>query len=142
MIKTFASSFVLIAAMGVVSGLHPQASSPTKSVVRETTGVEVGGLAEDWRLEWESTPKWTCGPSDPESNTSPCSGFAYGQSGILDLIQSRKKHDVETFHLTPLFGDDAPVNGEATLQYGLLRKRSSTRLVRRRLSLGFRDTRP
>lgn len=50
------------------------------------------------------------------SSTCPCSGFAYGENGILDLVRSRNGRDVETLHLTPLFGDDAPTNGGATLE--------------------------
>lgn len=71
-------------------------------LIREQRRVVVNGVAEIWILKWRSRPKPACAP-DELSLTCPCAGFAYGESGDLDLIRSRDDLVVDRFHITPLF---------------------------------------
>lgn len=95
------------------------ASTPAVSatpVIREEQKILVNGISEMWRLEWKSTPKPACGPEDlPSAITCPCSGFAYGESGQLDLVRSRDDHEIERLELTPFF-DEVPEPGKAVLR--------------------------
>lgn len=101
--------FLLVAPL-VLNGrphVQTQASTPTAlatPVVREQQKVIVNGISEVWRLEWKSTPKPICGPEDASSAIScPCSGFAYGESGQLDMVRSTNGREIERLELTPLF---------------------------------------
>jgi len=101
--------FLLVAAI-VLNGkphVQPHVSTPTAlatPVVREEQKVLVDGISEVWRLEWKSTPKPACGPEDGSSAIScPCSGFAYGESGQLDLVRSTSGRETERLELTPFF---------------------------------------
>src|SRR5689334_10491660 len=73
-------------------------------VVREEARVKVDGVVERWRLEWRAAPELDC--FEPEGVTCPCQGFAYSESGELDLVRSRPGAPVERLALTPLFGGD------------------------------------
>lgn len=45
--------------------------------------------------------------------TCPCSGFAYGERGILDLVRHSEGRGDERFALTPLFQvGESPISGE------------------------------
>lgn len=79
----------------------PQAAS---SLVREEQTMRVGGITEVWRLEWKSPPRPACAPEDADSSlTCPCSGFAFGESGQLDLVRTANDKEIERLELTPLF---------------------------------------
>jgi hypothetical protein len=103
------SGFLLLAAMVLIGKTHvrPHASAATAlaaPVVREEQKVLVNGISEVWQLEWKSTPKPACGPEDGSSAIScPCSGFAYGESGQLDLVRSTSGRETERLELTPFF---------------------------------------
>jgi hypothetical protein len=71
-------------------------------LIREQRRVLVNGVAEIWTLKWRSRPKPACAP-DELSITCPCGGFAYGESGDVDLIRTRDDVVVDRFHITPLF---------------------------------------
>ncbi len=80
-------------------------------VVREERQIIVNGAAELWRLEWETAPKPACGAEgNSDSITCPCSGFAYGESGQLDLVRVAAGHEIERLKLTPYF-EDTPTEG-------------------------------
>jgi hypothetical protein len=74
-------------------------------VTREERSVTVDGVAEVWRLEWLGPTQAVCQPDDENWWTCPCMGFAFGEAGELDLVRLRDSHEVERFHLTPLFAD-------------------------------------
>jgi hypothetical protein len=89
-----------------------------KAVVREEVNVTIDGVQELWRLEWASPPVSACGPEGNDWSICPCEGFAYGESGDLNLIRRRAGQKDERLSLTDLFkyGDDTPVSGDAILK--------------------------
>ncbi len=103
------SGFLLGAALvlGGKSHIRTQAYTPAAlltPVVREEEKVLVNGISEAWRLEWKSAPKPACGTEDLSSAiTCPCSGFAYGESGQLDLVRSMEFREIGRLELTPFF---------------------------------------
>jgi hypothetical protein len=113
--------FLLVAAMVFNGKPHVQslASTPTvpaTPVIREEQKVLVNGISEAWRLEWKSPPTPACGPEDMLSATTcPCSGFAYGESGQLDLVRSKDDHEIERLELTPFY-DEVLYPGHAVLR--------------------------
>jgi hypothetical protein len=77
---------------------------PATSVIREEQKVLVNGNSETWRLEWESTPQSVCGlENELSASTCPCSGFTYGEGGLLDLFRSTNGRETERLELTPFF---------------------------------------
>jgi hypothetical protein len=74
-----------------------------RSTVREDVVVEVGNVPEKWRLEWRSPTKQVCRPETDEAMACPCSGFAYGEAGVLDLVRSRPGAQDEHLALAPFF---------------------------------------
>lgn len=73
------------------------------ALIREERSVVVNGQSEIWRLEWESPPKLVCGPESDLWLTCPCSGFAYGESGEVDLVRAVNGRVIDRLQLTPLF---------------------------------------
>lgn len=76
--------------------------------VREEQTVIVDGREEVWRLKWDTAPKPFCEPSET-SLTCPCSGFAYGESGKLQVIRLRKGFEIDHLDLNALFFEDSAV---------------------------------
>ena len=63
--------------------------------------------SSSWRLQWQRPPIPACGPEQIETaGTCPCTGFAYGEMGELDLVRRREGHPDERFALTPLFREE------------------------------------
>jgi hypothetical protein len=93
-------------------------------MVREERRVVIGGQPEVWRLEWTTPPRPACGPEDPDWFTCPCSGFAFGESGKLDLVRLRQGKETERFPLALLFeGGETPADdGDAVLRRWDVRK--------------------
>ena len=89
-----------------------------RAVIREEARLVVDGVEEQWRLEWKTPPVSVCGPEDEDWYTCPCSGFAFGEGGHLDLVRKRPGHGDERLPLTPLFGKaaDLPLPGKAVLR--------------------------
>lgn len=85
-------------------------------LVREQRRVLVNGVAETWTLKWRSRPKLACAP-EQDSLMCPCMGFAYGESGDLDLIRMRDGLILDQLHITPLFDE-----GETNLQGAVLQR--------------------
>jgi hypothetical protein len=52
-----------------------------------------------------SPPVPICPPDDPGWFTCPCEGFAFGESGDLDLVRVQRGKKVDRLQLTPLFAD-------------------------------------
>lgn len=72
--------------------------------LREQRAVAVGGTTETWQLIWTGRPESICGPDEPEAAiTCPCSGFAYGEMGKLDLVRKRNGRQIDRMALGPLF---------------------------------------
>jgi Carboxypeptidase regulatory-like domain len=93
-------------------------------VIREEQNIIVNGTPEVWRLEWKTTPKSSCGLDDTSMATScPCTGFAYGESGQLDLVRSTDGREIDRLKLTPFFNNESPDKGAATLQRWELQKK-------------------
>ena len=95
------------------------ATGQHKPVIREEQRVVIGGQPEVWRLEWTTPPRTVCEPEDNYWWTCPCSGFAFGESGKLDLVRLRQGQEVERFPLAPLFEDGetpAATAGDAVLK--------------------------
>src|SRR5207248_219360 len=51
-----------------------------------------------------------CEPSDA-SLTCPCTGFAFGEGGDLDLVRLRQGVEHDRLHLTPFFAQVFPADG-------------------------------
>ncbi len=121
--------FLFVAAI-VLTGrpnIHFQSSPPavlTTPVIREEQKIVVNGIPEVWRLEWKSPPKSACGLEDVSSAiTCPCRGFAYGESGQLDLVRSVSGREIDRLELTPLFEKVfADQNGAIVQRWGLQEK--------------------
>src|SRR5262249_41648077 len=56
-------------------------------ILREEARIIVDGEEEIWRLVWRTAPELAC--IDEQWWTCPCLGFAFGESGKLDLIRLR-----------------------------------------------------
>jgi hypothetical protein len=100
---TILCSVTVFVATGVCSEIG-------KPILREETKVIVDGIEERWRFEWINPPVSVCGPEDEDWVSCPCTGFAYGERGDLDLVRKRPGHKEERFSLTQLFegyGDNA-----------------------------------
>ncbi len=96
-----------------------QSSRPPEA--REWRGVSVNGKPEVWELRWAAPPALVCPPDDPAWFTCPCEGFAFGESGDLDLIRTLGLggKEVDRLPLTPLFANhETPAweTGKAVLQ--------------------------
>lgn len=91
-------------------------AAPPVRFLREQRQVTVAGQQEVWKLVWIGQPRSFCGPEDPEmAMTCPCSGWAYGGYGRLQLQRQRGGKVVDTLELGPLFGDALPVSNAADL---------------------------
>ncbi len=93
----------------------------TTPVVREEQSLLVDGVEERWSLEWVSPQVEACGPDEENWSTCPCTGFAFGERGNLDLVRRVPGKKDERFSLTQLFkyASDLPLAGdtiEAILQ--------------------------
>jgi hypothetical protein len=103
---------LLIALLGT-SALTSQSPRPA---IREEQAIVVNRATEIWRLEWKTDPKPACGPVD-DSLTCPCTGFAYGEAGALDLVRLESGREIDSLSLTDLFDEGSPNDPpEAILQ--------------------------
>jgi hypothetical protein len=87
-------TFILLACAAIAS----LAAGP----IREEQTIEVQGVREVWRLEWKSPPKPECVDAGDWYNC-PCNGFAFGETGVLDLVRLRQGREVDRLPLNPLF---------------------------------------
>jgi hypothetical protein len=113
--------FALLIALSSASAFDEPANQaktkPESSKVRESRKLLINGVAEVWRLEWETDPTPSCSPKDPDWMTCPCEGFAFGEQGKLALVRLRGNREQERFPLDPLFknGMNTPSDGEAAV---------------------------
>ena len=79
-------ALIALSALAVAAGARAEQAS---TLLREQRWVTIGGKTERWRLEWEAPPQPVCAPDEDYWATCPCSGFAFGESGKLDLVRFR-----------------------------------------------------
>ncbi|WP_137937434.1 hypothetical protein [Chitinivorax sp. B] len=96
---------------------RPKQSGKWASVVlREQRVVMVDGGAEIWQLQWRQSPKPYCSTDSVDTwQTCPCHGYAFGQSGKLDLVRLRHGQAEERLPLGFLFSEGAGTEGESML---------------------------
>ncbi len=124
-------------------GLGLVASAFSQSgLVRDQASVN----GETWRLEWKTPPVSSCGPRDQNMFTCPCSGFAFGQSGEMELVRERGGKVVQRLALAPFFeGKTAQVQfheprpGDADKQAAELNRDVSARPVVKVIKLADYD---
>ena len=93
-----------------------------ETLVREEKTVSVDATPERWLLKWRTQPVEACGPTDPQWFTCPCQGFAFGETGMLDLVRRRPGHGDETLPLAPFFADEEnPGNERGVIEVVLQR---------------------
>jgi hypothetical protein len=78
-------------------------TKPAEASVREEQVVAIDSNTEHWQLEWITQPQPVCSPEDECWQCCPCSGFAFGEYGKLDLVRMRATHVEERLSLAPLF---------------------------------------
>jgi hypothetical protein len=76
----------------------------TGSPIRETRTLDVDGVTETWQLRWRSPPKLDC--VDRQWGTCPCWGFAFAESGDLELVRKRPGERDDILNLRKLWGED------------------------------------
>jgi len=89
-------------------GVEPTRSASAQEALREERAVNVGPTKEQWRLVWKSAPTPACTPDDGLGvvwMTCPCSGFAFGERGDLELVRVGRT-SLERLSLTSLFDQD------------------------------------
>jgi hypothetical protein len=116
-LRTIFAALLLLPALG---GIPASAASEDRSapVIREEQQVNIDGVDETWRLQWDHTPHPRCTPASDEGwATCPCNPFAFGEAGRLSLIRLRNGVEYERLKLTGYFTEDDVKNGtEAALQ--------------------------
>jgi hypothetical protein len=103
--------FLFPLALTILGEKHSEAipfASNTNPLIREEQTIVVDGVSEVWRLQWKSPPTPICDANDlSNAGICPCQGFAYGESGQLDLVRLSKGREIDRLELTPLF-DEVP----------------------------------
>jgi hypothetical protein len=90
--------------------------------IREERTVTVNGHQETWRIVWATPTVPACPAEELEmSVTCPCTGFAYGEAGTLNLVRLHSGREIDRLNLEAAFalGDNwLPMNatGRAILQ--------------------------
>jgi len=93
-----------------------------KTIVRDEQIVHVGSTRERWQLVWQTHPQVACGPRDEGWARCPCSGFAFGEMGQLDLVRKVPGHSDDTLHLSPFFADGENPAAERSKQDAVLQR--------------------
>src|SRR5689334_22607184 len=91
--------------LSLTLGLATSVGAQIKPIVRDEQIVSIGSTHERWQLAWRARPRPACGPRDEEWPRCPCSGFAFGEMGQLDLVRKIPGHPDETLPLSPFFDD-------------------------------------
>lgn len=92
-----------------ITGSPPESSEPVSAkktgppVIDEVKTIEIDGVTETWSLVWRHPPDLTC--ADKAWNTCPCGGFAFGQTGELDLVRKRPGEPDDKLDLNKLSED-------------------------------------
>lgn len=93
-----------------LSGAKTDAPKPEPEVLvtRQVKTVRVNDVDETWVLRWRGKPERTC--MDAHSwSTCPCWGFAYGESGHLELARLRPNVPEEILDFTKHWDGDPMV---------------------------------
>ncbi len=90
----------------------PNAGAP---LVRDERRID----GEVWRLEWLKAPEPACADEPDGIVTCPCTGFAPGLAGDLQLVLERPGRPARRLALAPLFGP-APADGAVVPRDGQL----------------------
>ena len=61
-------------------------------LIRDDQALTVAGVREVWRLQWAAPPVPACEAVSPMWYTCPCSGFSFGEAGVLDLVSAAREH--------------------------------------------------
>ena len=76
-------------------------------MIREERTVQIRNATETWRLEWQTPPRPYCESGNRNWwATHPCSGFAFGEIGQLNLVRLRDGQEVDHLPIAPLFRSD------------------------------------
>ncbi len=106
---------VLAASSGVRSG-HWLAVEYPSPLIREEQTLTVNGVPEVWQLKWNSKPKPVCEPIE-DSLTCPCTGFAYGEGGDLEVIRLRNGAEIDRLDVSSFFeGENLGTKGLAIVK--------------------------
>jgi hypothetical protein len=95
--------FGLLVPTAVFAQPQPAVQEYPNPLVRESQTVIVNGVPETWQLEWTRVPQPFCGPGDPYALSSPCFGFAYGESGPMELVRRREGVAIDHLFLGSVF---------------------------------------
>lgn len=116
--RILAALALLVAPAGIAA-----AKTADAPVIREAQHLNVNGVDEIWRLQWDRKPHPECTPSvDPSWSTRPCDPFAFGEAGPLSLIRLRNGSEYERLRLTGYFTEDDATGTQATVQKHAPRK--------------------
>lgn len=116
--------FHLIKCLVLIVGLCCVSAVSASVVVRQEKVVVVDGVKERWQLRWLDTPHSFCGPDEVDlAITCPCSGFAYGQYGRLQLVRMRPGKTDEVLDLGKYVEQWGDLDsGDAALQLKVLQE--------------------
>ena len=109
-------AFVTAAALATLTAFR------AKPIVRDEQIVSIGSTRERWQLVWRTRPTPACAPREEGWSTCPCSGFAFGEMGQLDLVRKVPGHSDETLHLSPFFAEGENPATERSLQDAVLQR--------------------
>ncbi len=84
-------------------GAKSSSAQSSKPIVREERSIVIDSKTETWRLEWRMQPEPYCDTGDAAWLTCPCSGFAFGECGELDLVRLVPGKSEEKVSLTQYF---------------------------------------
>ncbi|MEY2480719.1 MAG: hypothetical protein QOI04_1646 [Verrucomicrobiota bacterium] len=98
-----AASGAALCFVSAISAPIPEIKPDATAAVREEHVVTIDSKPERWRLEWVTPPKPVCSPEEECWQCCPCSGFAFGEYGKLDLVRTRVGATDDRLSLGPLF---------------------------------------
>ena len=82
----------------------PLAGLSLGTIFRDDEELQLDGAKENWRLEWARAPLPDCMGSGWD--TCPCTGFAFGERGDMDLARTRAGKPDERLRLDTLFTEN------------------------------------
>ncbi len=82
----------------------PLAGLSLGTIFRDDEDLLLNDAKENWRLEWARAPLPDCMGSGWD--TCPCTGFAFGERGDMDLVRARPGKPDERLRLDALFAEN------------------------------------
>lgn len=104
----------VVAACFAVLTFSLAASEYPQPNIREEQRAMVDGVTETWQLVWQGSPQRSGCSEHWMAITCPCFGFAYSESGDVDVVRLRAGIEVDRLHVTPLFTET--IGGGVMLQ--------------------------